>query len=104
MGKSWEGFVIENLHAVLPRRSETFFYRTAAGAEIDLVIKMPDSQIWAVEIKHGTAPRLSKHFNQTCSDIGATKKYVVYGGNDEFPMGEGTRVISLQRFMEKLQG
>lgn len=102
LGKSWEGFVIENLHAVLPRRSEAFFYRTAAGAEIDLVIKLPDSQIWAVEIKHGTAPKLRKHFNQTCDDIGATKKYVVYGGSDEFPIGEDTRVISLQRLMKKL--
>ncbi len=103
LGKSWEGFVIENLHAVLPRRAETFFYRTAAGAEIDLVIRLPDSQIWAVEIKHGSAPKLSKHFNQTCDDIGATKKYVVYGGNDEFPIGESTRMISLQRLMERLQ-
>lgn len=103
LGKSWEGFVIENIHAVLPRRSETFFYRTAAGAEIDLVIKMPDSQIWAVEIKHGLAPKLSKHFNHTCQDIGAAKKYVVYGGEDEFPIGENTKVLSLQRFMEKFQ-
>lgn len=103
LGKSWEGFVIENLHAVLPRRSETYFYRTAAGAEIDLVIKLPDSQIWAVEIKHGIAPKLSKHFNRTCFDIGTTRKYIVYGGNDEFPIGEDTNVISLQRFMKKLQ-
>ena len=103
LGKSWEGFVIENIHAVLPRRSETFFYRTAAGAEIDLVIKLPEAQIWAVEIKHGISPKLSKHFNQTCDDIGATKKYVVYGGDDEFPIGEDTIVISLRRLMEKLQ-
>lgn len=103
LGKSWEGFVIENLHAVLPHRSETFFYSTAAGAEIDLVIKLPDAQIWAVEIKHGIAPKLSKHFNQTCQDIGATKKYVVYGGDDEFPIGENTVVISLKGLMGKLQ-
>ncbi len=102
LGKSWEGFVIESLHAVLPRRSETFFYRTAAGAEVDLVIKLPDSQIWAVEIKHGTAPKLGKHVNQTCGDVGATRKYVVYGGDEEFLIGENTRVISLQRLMERL--
>ncbi len=103
LGKSWEGFVIESIHAVLPRRSETFFYRTAAGAEVDLVIKLPDAQIWAVEIKHGTAPKLGRHFNQTCADIGATRKYVVYGGDEEFPIGEKTRILSLQRLMEKFQ-
>jgi len=103
MGKSWEGFVIENIHSVLPRLAESYFYRTAAGAEIDLIIKMSSSEIWAVEIKHGTAPKLGKHFKQTCADVGATKKYVVYGGNDEFPVGEDLTVISLTKFMQKLQ-
>ncbi len=102
LGKSWEGFVIDNIHSVLPRRAETYFYRTAAGAEIDLVIKMPSSKVWAVEIKYGVAPKLGKHYRQTCDDVGATLKYVVYGGDDEFPVGEDVVVISLPKFMEKL--
>jgi predicted AAA+ superfamily ATPase len=102
LGKSWEGFVVENLLSVLPRRAEACFYRTAAGAEIDLVIKLSSPDIWAVEIKHGTAPKLGKHFNQTCEDIGATRKFVVYGGDDEFPAGHGTTVISLRGLMNKL--
>lgn len=102
LGKSWEGFVLENIHSVLPQFAETFFYRTAAGAEVDLVIKMPNSEIWAVEIKHGVAPKLGKHFNQTCCDIGATHKYVVYGGDDIFPIGNDVWMISLQKIMEKL--
>lgn len=103
LGKSWEGFVVENIHSVLPRRAETYFYRTAAGAEIDLVIKMPSSEIWAVEIKYGVAPKLGKHYSQTCDDVGATRKYVVYGGDDEFPVGNDVSLISLQRLMRKLQ-
>ena len=103
LGKSWEGFVIENIHAVLPRLAETYYYPTAAGAEIDLIIKMPSSEIWAVEIKYGTAPKLAKHFNQTCEDVGATQKYVIYGGDDEFPVGRNVTVISLIKFMRKLQ-
>ena len=102
LGKSWEGFVVDNIHSVLPRRAETYFYRTAAGAEIDLVIKMPSSKVWAVEIKYGVSPKLGKHYSQTCDDVGATHKYVVYGGDDEFPVGENVVVISLPKFMEKL--
>ena len=102
-GKSWEGFIIENIHSLLPLRAETFFYRTTAGAEIDLVIKHPSSEIWAIEIKHGRSPKLGKHYNQICKDLKATKKYIVYGGDDEFPIGEGVTVISLSRFMQKLQ-
>lgn len=103
LGKSWEGFVIENIHSVLPRRAATYFYRTSAGAEIDLVIKMPSSEVWAVEIKYGVAPKLNEHFSQTCNDVGATRKYVVYGGDDEFPVGDNVTMISLPKIMEKLQ-
>ena len=103
LGKSWEGFVVENIHSVLPRRAETYFYRTTAGAEIDLVIKMPSSAIWAVEIKHGVAPKLGKHYSQICGDVGATRKYIVYGGDDEFPVGDNVNVISLQKLMHKIQ-
>lgn len=102
LGKSWEGFVVENLLSVLPRRAEAYFYRTAAGAEIDLVIKLSSSDTWAVEIKHGTIPKLGKHFNQTSEDICATRKFVVYGGDDEFPAGHGTTVISLRGLMNEL--
>ena len=102
LGKSWEGFVVENIHSVLPRLAETHFYRTAAGAEIDLVIKMPNSEIWAVEIKYGAAPKIGKHYNQTCNDVGATHKFIVYGGEDEFPIGDDVWMISLPKIMQKL--
>lgn len=103
LGKSWEGFVLENIHSVLPRRAETYFYRTAAGAEIDLVIKMPSSEIWAVEIKYGVSPKLGKHYSKTCDDVGASRKYVVYGGDDEFPVGDDVSIISLPKFMSEIQ-
>ena len=102
LGKSWEGFVIENIHSVLPRLAETYFYRTSAGAEIDLVIKMPNAEVWAVEIKHGVTPGLGKHYTRTCNDVGAVRKYVVYGGDNEFSIGDDVRVISLPKIMEEL--
>ena len=102
LGKSWEGFALENLHSVLPLRAESYFYRTAAGAEVDLVVKMPSAELWAIEIKHGSAPSLSKHYRQTCADIGAARRYVVYGGDDEFPIGDDTRVVSLPKMMQLL--
>ena len=102
LGKSWEGFVIENLHTVLPRRTQTYFYRTAAGAEIDLIITLSCSERWAIEIKQGTSPKCSKYFHQICDDVGVTHKYIVYGGEDEFPVGHAVTVISLKRLMNRL--
>ncbi len=102
-GKSWEGFVIENIHSLLPHRATTYFYRTGAGAEIDLVIKFSSKETWAVEIKHGVAPKISKHFNQICEQVKATKKYIIYGGDDEFPLQNGNICISIKNFLKKLK-
>jgi predicted AAA+ superfamily ATPase len=102
LGKSWEGFAVENILSVLPSRAESYFYRTAAGAEVDLVIKMPSSEIWAIEIKHGVAPKIGKHYSQTCDDVGAVHKYILYGGDDEFAVRNDVKIISLPGLMERL--
>ena len=102
LGKSWEGFAVENILSVLPHRAEAYFYRTAAGAEIDLVIKLSSAKIWAIEIKHGVAPKLGKHYSETCEDVGASHKFILYGGDDEFPMGKEVTMISLSGLMKKL--
>jgi len=102
LGKSWEGFAVENILSVLPSRAESYFYQTAAGAEVDLVIKMPSSEIWAIEIKHGVAPKIGKHYSQTCDDVGAAHKYILYGGDDEFAVRNDVKMISLSGLMERL--
>ncbi len=53
-----------------------------------------------MEIKHGAAPKLGKHYSQICNDIGATRKYIVYGGDDEFSVSDGVAVISLPKLMQ----
>ena len=70
--------------------------------EIDLVIKLPSAEIWGVEIKYGSAPKLNKHYSRTCEDVGATQKFIIYGGDDEFPVSGDVTVISLRGFMQKL--
>ena len=103
LGKSWEGFVIENILSVIPNGVEAYFYRTAAGAEIDLLLKFSSQELWAIEIKHGVAPQIKKGFHQACEDVKATQKYVIYGGEDEFPIKNHTTVISLDKFLVRLQ-
>ncbi len=56
VGASWEGFVIENLLSCLPVGVTPWFYRTSAGAEIDLVIERNKQQKYAIEIKRSLAP------------------------------------------------
>lgn len=84
-GSSWEGFVIENLLSVTPPDVDAYFYRTSAGAEIDLIL-VRGSTLWAIEIKRSTAPKLSKGFHLACDDIEPTHKRVVYLGEEVFKM------------------
>lgn len=103
LGKSWEGFVIENILSVLPSGAEAYFYRTAAGAEIDLLLKLSSKDLWAIEIKSSVVPKIKKGFYVACEDVKASRKYIVYGGNDEFPIEKETVVISLKNILMKLQ-
>ena len=54
VGASWEGFVMENLVAAAPMRSIPLFCRTAAGAEIDLLLEIPGP--WAMGYRNQTRP------------------------------------------------
>lgn len=103
LGKSFEGFVIGNILSVLPPDVKSFFYRTAAGAEVDLVLKMPGKELWVIEVKHGRAPKIARGFTQACADLKATRKFVVYGGEDEFPIQNNVTVLSLARMLEILR-
>lgn len=101
-GKSWEGFVIETTINALPPSAHTFFYRTSAGAEIDLVIEFGPHEYWAVEIKASRTPTVKKGFHTACDDLKVQRKFVVYAGDESFPSTHDTTVLSLARFIEEL--
>lgn len=98
-GPSWEGFVIDNLLSFLPSGAESYFYRTARGAEIDLLLKLPDSRIIAIEIKRSSAPKIERGFYEACKDINPTHSYVIYDGISQFPLKEGIQAIGLADLM-----
>lgn len=99
VGGSWEGFVIENLLAAAPERAQASFFRTAAGAEIDLIIEFPEGERWAIEIKLGHAPKLARGFHQALEDIQPDRAFVVYSGEDRYSPAEGVEAIGLTELM-----
>lgn len=103
-GASWEGFVIENLLSVAPPHTEASFFRTARGAEIDLVLEMGGKHgIWAVEIKHSPSASLQKGNRIALDDIQPNKAFLVHSGTDRFPKGDGVEAIGLAELMQELQ-
>lgn len=102
VGGSWEGFCIEALLAAAPLGTEPYFYRTSAGAELDLVLRLPSGDIWAVEIKRTTAPKVSRGFHTGAEDIGANRKLLVYAGEHEVPVAKDIRALPLAHAIELL--
>ena len=102
IGNSWESFVIENILNNLSDKWQYSYYRTSDQHEIDLVLEGGNQQVWAIEIKRSSAPKVSKGFHRACEDIKATKKFVIYGGEDQFPLAADTQVIGLAEFLTML--
>lgn len=103
-GPSWEGMAIENVLAVLDGGAEASFYRTAGGAEVDLVISWPDGREWAVEVKRSQAPKLERGLRSALSDIGPERSFVVYPGSERFGLGSGAEAIDLAGLCEEILG
>jgi predicted AAA+ superfamily ATPase len=101
-GASWEGYVIENVLACVPESVNGYFYRTSAGAEIDLLLEWPGGQAWAVEVNRSVAPKLERGFHLACADVGAARRIVVHPGHDCFPLGEGIEAMSLPALLDGL--
>ena len=104
-GASWEGFVIENLLSVAPPGTMASFYRTQAGAEVDLVLEPPGAaRPWAVEIKLGLAPVLGRGFHHAREDVQPERCYVVYSGTDRYPLAPGVEAIGVREMAELVAG
>ncbi len=102
LGPSWEGYVIENLVALAGERVLPSFYRTAGGAEIDLVLTWPDGREWAIEIKRTLSPRSSRGMQSALQDLKPERAFIVYPGEDRYRLSEGIEVITLPDLCSEL--
>lgn len=102
VGASWEGHCIENLLSCAPAGVTGYFYRTSAGAEIDLLLTWPSGEQWAVEIKRSLTPKLERGFHHACEDLKPARKWVVYPGNESYPLAADIQAVSLRGLCEIL--
>ncbi len=94
-GHSWEGFVVQQVRARLEHRAELHYFRTADGAEVDLVISQGNRPIAAVEIKSTDHPVLSKGNHIALETVGAPLQLVVTPSALDHAMGDQVQVCSL---------
>ena len=101
--KGQQRLVHGHLLATAPRDCQAFFFRSAAGAEIDLLIQCPNGERWAIEVKRSLAPKLERGFHAACADVLPTHKWVVDPGTERYRLGEDAWAVSLQELTQGLR-
>jgi predicted AAA+ superfamily ATPase len=102
-GGTWDGMVVESLIAAAPEGTDARYYRTAAGAEIDLVLALPGDRLWAIEIERSSAPKLARGFYDACADLDPARRFVVYNGAETFPLNPQVDAIGVRALSEALR-
>lgn len=101
-GASWEGYVVENLIGAAPQGTAAFFYRTRAGAEIDLILVLPGQELWAIEVKRSSSPKVPRGFRIATADVEAARSFIVYPGEETYGLGDGITATPLPALMRRL--
>lgn len=99
-GHSWEGMVIENVLALMPGWNPGF-YRTARGAEIDLVLEKGGKRL-AFECKASKAPELARGFWIAMEDLEVEQAWVVAPVDATYPLAENVDVIPVANLQSSL--
>ena len=102
IGASWEAYAVEQILGSAPEWQASF-YRTSAGAEVDLVLQRAGRTV-AVEFRAAQAPRVTRGFYQAAQDIGATERFVVapLARREIIPFGSGTYLCRPEDLMARL--
>lgn len=95
MGASYEGWVIEQVLQQLPRQVQPYFYRTHAGAEMDLVLMEGGIPKIGFEIKRSLTPKPSTGLYQSMKDLGLNKAFIIYPGTEVYPLSPEITAIPL---------
>jgi uncharacterized protein len=100
LGTSFEGFAMENILG-FAKNYVASFYRTSAGAEIDLVLRKGRRTL-AFELKSAKVPRVSKGFWNALEDVAPDEAYVVAPVAEAYPLKSGVMVMPIAEIIKRL--
>ncbi len=103
-GGSFEGFVVQQILAILKPSIIPYFYRTHDGTELDLVLTKGGLNILGVEIKTSNAPKITRGTTIASEDLGKIPIIIVTPSIEQpYPRGENMTVIGLGDLYETLK-
>jgi uncharacterized protein len=103
VGSSWEGYVIQQIIAQLSYNIRPYFYRTADGSELDLLLVRGGNPVLGIEIKYSNSPKLSRGNYIAQKDLGEIPLLVVTPSAGDYKMADNIQVCSLLTLNEHLK-
>ena len=95
LGASWEGFALDQVVRLLGAERDAFFYRTQAGAELDLFV-IRGGRRYGFEFKHEDGPRPTKSMHVALADLALDKIFVVHPGERTYDLSDRVRAVALR--------
>lgn len=100
LGAVWEQVVLSQLKNSFPFAAYSF-YRTAGGAEIDIVMEYKGIR-FAIECKISKSPQLTKGNYSALTDVQPLQSFVVAPVREGWPVNNNQDVVNLSELKEKL--
>lgn len=101
-GASWEGFALEQVVGLMQAERDAHFWRTHAGAELDLLITR-GGQRYGFEFKFADAPGTTRSMRVAMEDLGLKRLFVVYPGARRFDLDEDIVAVPLAHLPEEAE-
>jgi uncharacterized protein len=102
LGLLWEGFALEQVLRLMGTEGHEYFYKTHGGAELDLLI-FSNGKRHGFEFKYTDRPASTRSMHVVLKDLGLEKLWVVYPGEQRYPLSEGIEVLPLTAVQLALQ-
>ena len=93
-GSSWEGFALEHIIHLAWADRDAYFYRTHAGAEIDLML-LRHGKRYGFEFKYEDNPTLTKSMRAAFKDLKLARLWVTHPGERSYPLSEYAEAVPL---------
>ena len=103
LGSSWEGYVMQQVIAGLSYDTQPFYYRTADGSELDLVLVRGNKPVVGLEIKYTNAPTLSRGNYIAGRDLGEIPLLIVTPSATDFRVDEQVQLCNLASVWQHLR-
>ncbi len=97
-GASWEGIAIENILSFFVGH-EAFFFRSTAGAEVDLILERGNRKI-LIECKASKSPKLGKGFYNIKRDLKPDISWVIAPVDEAFHLEKDIKVGNINDFIK----